>query len=459
MTLIAYRSHFAILANDAFPLLFQAESLSWSNPRSFYNGFFPVGYPFLLRILLLFGRQHIDATGVLFNIALSAGLIWCLMKLMVAQSWSKWWAVLAVTVALFLPEMLRGVLSLRPDYIVTVLATAAFLCYQRKRFDLAGLLLGVSCLFRTHALALVIAFALAGFIFHGKRDVGRLLLSALPFLLLQGFLNLAAGEAFLSSTQGFNVAKMIYGADWRQDQLAPPSTLSIVLAEPVKLLQAYLGQLLSEWYLLLPLVVSLVFKRTREFALIGLLYFLAVGFGGSPRGSLPIQPIAVVCLFGMIAPFLQRRRIAPSTWLPATIVIVIFVGSFVLLERSAAKAGARLRRYQDVGNRLGLRHADHAKQILTDDFAMYFPQIRNASPYMNGGWGPIGIPLYRERIPQFMFDDPIQLHDSLSKRGVKMIVLNQPSTDPRLQATVLKDSTLFFRQNPDISGYAVYRVR
>ncbi len=459
LILVARRSHFAILANDAFPLLFQAESLSFSDPRSFYNGFFPIGYPFLLRGLLLVGRQHIDATGLFFNIALAAPLIWCLLKLVASQGWSKWWSLLGVTVAIFLPEMLRGVLSLRPDYIVTVLATAAFLCYQRERFGLAGLLLGVACLFRTHALALVIAFVIITLIYHNWKAASRLLLFVLPFLALQAALNLAAGESFISSSQGFNVAKMIYGADWRQDQLAPQSALSIILQEPLGFLRAYSAHLLTEWYLLLPLVIAILFRRTRQFALIGLLYFLAVGLGGSPRGSLPIQPIVVVCVLAMLRPLMGSRKWVSSSLIPPIGMLLIFAGSTIMLYRSAAKAGARVQRYQDVGDRLGMRYTNDAKRVLTDDYAMYFPQIRNASPYVNGGWGPIGIPLYRERMPQFMQEDPRQLREALSAQGVRTIVISQPSTDARLQATVQKDSTLFLRQHPDIRGYAVYRVR
>lgn len=455
LLLVARRSHLAILANDAFPLLFQASSLSWSDPRSFYNGFFPIGYPGLLRVLLLFGRQHVDATGVLVNIALALPVIWCLLKLLASQGWSRWWAVLATTVAMLLPEMLRGVLSLRPDFIVTVLATAAFLCMTKHRYGLAGALLGASCLFRTHALVLVIAFAIALLIFQNWRSAARVLLFSAPFLLLQAVINLAAGESPFSSSQGFNIAKMMYGADWRQEGHAMPGAIDIILQEPLVLLRAYSAHLMTEWYLLAPLLISLFFKQTREYGLTGLLYLLGVGLGGSPRGSLPIQPIVIVCLFALLSTYADRAR---AQLVPAAMSLLIFAGASVVLYRAAANAGARIERYQDVGDRLGMRHVGDAKQVLTDDFAMYFPQIENASPYANGGWGPIGIPLYRERMPQFMYDDPKELHDSLASHGVTFIVLSQPSSDPGLEATVVRDTHLFNRQ-PNINRYAVYKVR
>lgn len=457
MTLIAYRSHFAILANDAFPLLFQAESLSMGDARSFYNGFFPIGYPILLRTLLLLGRQHVDATGVFFNLAIAAPMIYALCKLLALQGWKSWWALFGVTIALFLPEMVRGALSLRPDFIVTVLAACALFAYQRKRFGIAGLLLGCSCLFRTHALALVFAFALAALLFHQGKGALRLVIFALPFLLIQGGINLLAGESFFSSAQAFNVAKMINGADWRQQQSIPPSTLSIILAEPLALLKAYFTHLMTEWPFLLALIVGVCLKRSREIAVIALVYFLIVGLGGSPRGSLPIQPFVIVILFAMVSAGVQAK-LSPRSIIPVMEVVMIFLAAGFSLDRSAQKAGARILRYQDVGNRLGVRQIDDAKRILTDDFAMYFPQIKNASPYANGGWGPIGIPLYRERMPQFMQSEPQKLHDALSSRGVNFIVLGQPSTDPRLEETVRKDTSLFFRL-PDISGYAVYITR
>src|ERR1041385_1847015 len=44
MLAAAIVSRFAVLSNDSFPLLWQARHLSFSDPATFYNGFFPIGY-------------------------------------------------------------------------------------------------------------------------------------------------------------------------------------------------------------------------------------------------------------------------------------------------------------------------------------------------------------------------------------------------------------------------------
>jgi hypothetical protein len=458
LVIVSIRSHFAILANDTFPLLFQAEHLSTADPQSFYNGFFPIGYPLTLKALLLFGRQHIDVTGVLLNLALSFGLIYCLIKLLATADLKGLWLILAVTITIFLPEMVRGVLTLRPDFIVAVLATGAFLCYRCNRFDLAGLLLGSACLFRTHALALVIAIVIVTFIFHGWRDVLKCLLFAIPFVALQGLINLYAGESLFASAQGFNIAKMVHGADWRQEQLQSPNALDIILQHPAAFLHAYVSHLLTEWYILIPLIAGIAIRSTRELAFIALLDFLAVGLGGSPRGSLPIQPVAVFCVVGAMLYFLRNSKLLSSRATPITGIILIATAVSVMLYKSATVAGSRVDRYEHLAAKLELQSEDDAKRVLSDDFAMYFPQLANATPHVNGGWGPIGIPVYREHVPQFMYAEPTVLFDSLIAHSIQRVVLRQPSTDPRLQSAV-SQSPAHFERREDISGYAVYKVR
>lgn len=458
LLLASTRSHFAILANDTFPLLFQAENLSTTDPQSFYNGFFPIGYPLILKALLFFGREHIDVTGVILNIVLTFGLVWCLVKLFAGLDLDRWWAMLAASAALFLPEMVRAVLTLRPDLIVAVFAAGAFLCYRRERFDLAGLLLGVACLFRTHALALVISMVVVTVIFHGWRPAMKCLLFSLPFVMMQGLVNLYAGEAFFASAQRFNIAKMIYGADWRQEQHNIPSLKELIWEEPGALARAYFAHLLTEWYLFVPLIAGIAIRATRELSLVALLYLLAVGFGGSPRGSLPVQAIAIFSMAGVLAHLLRGSSILASRVIPLGFTIVIFIASAIVLYRSAGRAGARVERYAVIAKQLEIRSEMDAGRVLTDDFALYFPHPNNATPHVNGGWAPLGMPVYRDRIPQFMQSDASELRDSLAAHNVQWIVLHQPSKDPRLEQTVLRASEQFLRIE-DISGYAVYRVR
>ncbi|HET6513339.1 MAG TPA: glycosyltransferase family 87 protein [Candidatus Kapabacteria bacterium] len=456
LLLTSYRTHFAILANDAIPLLFQAENLSWSDMRSFYNGFFPIGYPATLRLLLIFGREHIDALGVVLNLILAFAMIWGLLKAYTLKL-SIYWAVLAVTVTLFLPEMLRGALSLRPDLIVAVLASVALMAYQRERYALAGAMLGIACLYRTHALALFVAFVIACLLFRNWRHCLKMMLWATPFLILQGVLNLAAGETFFASAQGYNIAKMIQGTGWRDDTVIVPSVVEVISDHPIEVFNAYIHHLLKEWYYLIPLIAGLFVVRSREIALIALLYLLAVGLGASPRGSLPVQAYVAMTLAFIIAPRIPEPRKRGARLVPVVLSVAIVFFSSLLLMRSAENARDRIERYRTLGEGVGLRRPDDAKQVLTDDFALYFPQIENAAPYVNGGWGPIGIPTYRERVPQFMQSDPAALRDSLMKNHVQLIVLKQPSTDTRLELAV-KDSSNFVRQ-ADVSGYAVYKVR
>jgi hypothetical protein len=251
---------------------------------------------------------------------------------------------------------------------------------------------------------------------------------------------------------------MVHGTDWRQEQLRSPNALDIILQHPTAFLQAYVGHLLTEWYILIPLIAGIAIRSTRKLALIASLYVLVVGLGGSPRGSLPIQPIAVLCVAGVMLHFLRNSKLLASSAIPITGVILIAAGGSAMLYRSATSAGARVERYEQLGEMLELQSGGDAKRVLSDDFAMYFPQLANATPHVNGGWGPIGIPVYRERVPQFMHAETAVLRDSLIAHGIQWIVVRQPSTDPRLQSTV-SQSLSHFEKCEDISGYAVYKVR
>src|SRR4051812_34322080 len=70
LLLAAWISHFAVLNNDCFPLRWQADHLSIHNSETFYNGFFPIGYPILLRVAGYTGNSILSL--LIFQIILSA---------------------------------------------------------------------------------------------------------------------------------------------------------------------------------------------------------------------------------------------------------------------------------------------------------------------------------------------------------------------------------------------------
>lgn len=456
LTAVGITSGFAILANDAFPLLFQAEQLTLSDPRTWYNGFFPIGYPLLLKALLLFGRASIDWIAVAFNILVSFGFFFFGKRLFDTTGLKTSWKLIGLLSIAFLPEVLRGVMTIRPDYLVMILSLASFVCIKEERYTWVGVLLGLSYLFRSHMLALV-AGVLAGLLLlKGVRPALTVLLSTLPFVLLQGILNMTASESFLASSQGFNIAKLMYGADWKSEQQITDGAFEIIASDPMRFFAAWMNHLLVEWYFPLIFFIGLFFTESRKFSLIALIYCFIVAAGGSPRGTLPIQPIAVLTVFFLVSRWLNRlddRR----HLIPTAVTILLVTGASIILFKAANKSRTRIERYDEVARGLGLETGGDALRVLTDDFSLYFPNQANAEPRVNGGWGVIGVPVYRERVPQFTEQNPDLLRAKLYSNGVQHIVLSQPTLDPKLLNTISSDTVIFERKQ-DISGYAVYRV-
>jgi hypothetical protein len=457
MLIVALRADFAILANDAFPLLFQAEQMSASYPRSWYNGFFPIGYPLLLKALLLFGRAHIDHLAVLTNIAAVAGLFYFGRRLFDRLDIPTEWKLIGLFTAALLPEMIRGVLSIRPDFLVVVAAIAAFVFIAERKYLLAGTILGIGYLFRSHTLVLIGAAALVMAYSREWRSAMRILMGAAPWIVMQGILNMAAGESFLASSQGFNVAKLMYGVDWKTDTQITNSAFSIIGDDPGLFLSAWAHHLIKEWYLLVILCVGILRVQTRELSAIAVIYLVIVGTGGSPRGSLPVQPVGGYVLLGIISARLSALDVR-FPWLTSAAAAFITLATIGASLQAAGRSRARIERYDHLARALDLNSPGAVRTVLTDDFSLYFPSLANAEPRVNGGWGVVGVPIYRERYPQFVARDSYTLRRKLIQEGVQYVVLLTPTQDPHLAKFIESDSTLFPKMT-NVSGYSIYRVR
>src|SRR4051794_25340440 len=107
LLLAAWISHFAVLNNDCFPLRWQADHLSVRNPETFYNGFFPIGYPLLLRLAGYTGNSILSL--LLLQIILS-GLFALVSFKFLRKFLSIELSVLALIALVFSPQILRAVL-------------------------------------------------------------------------------------------------------------------------------------------------------------------------------------------------------------------------------------------------------------------------------------------------------------------------------------------------------------
>ncbi|HEX5315113.1 MAG TPA: glycosyltransferase family 39 protein, partial [Candidatus Kapabacteria bacterium] len=265
---MAWLSHFAMLSNDVFPLRWQAEHLSLHHPETFYDGFFPIGYPLLLRLASLTGNPVL--TLMLLQIAVA--VLYVLVARRVLQMvLDPEAALLALPLVLFVPQIAGNVLSVTPDFAAALCSLAAFFFIAhasrmvqntRRYIFFAGVSMGIGYLFRTHIIVLSLSCALALLIF----EDGRRLRAALwfcagvtPFVFMQGLLQIWSGHGFFENAQAFNIWRTMYGMDWNNPvAIGGMTAFDVIRENPRVFFAAYWGAIVQGSLYILPSLIALI---------------------------------------------------------------------------------------------------------------------------------------------------------------------------------------------------------
>jgi len=463
-------SHFAILSNDVFPLRWQAERLSFAHPETFYNGFFPIGYPLALRLAEVTGNPVL--TLLLVQIALAslyAILSWRLLRQVLPENAS----LIALPFVLFAPQVVRPMLSPTPDFLAALAVLWGFVLLLSSRGNravlFAGAAFGIGYLFRSHivVLACAILLVLLGMERKNLRTVFSFVLGVLPFILLQGLVQVWSGHGFFENAQVFNVWKTIHGMDWNNPpDLRGKTVLSIILDNPIDFLHACFNGLIDRAAFILPLLIFLIVqartgrgRRTWAIVVAGsFLYLVITSAGSSPRDVAVLIPVVALCAMYIVQVLLERSRLLQRTGLVLAIIILsIMVGLGGLFYFSNVSRG-RIERYAELEDRLGVHSEADAEHIYSDDFDLYFPGLRYTTPRQSGGWPEIGLPGYLAMYPHIS-DFPAKAeHADLVQNGIEYAIYRIPPYDGRGYATVRSDS-LLFRSIYRTPLHEVYRVQ
>ncbi len=466
----AVASRFAVLSNDAFPLRWQAEHLSLKNPESFYNGFFPIGYPILLR-LVSFTHEPLAVLEILQ--ALTAGLFALFAIWFFARYSGRLGMLIALTLTLFYPSVIRAVLSATPDFAVALAALLAFYAIAKRSYGIAGLALGIGSLFRTHMLALIVAVILALILY--ERDgrlmkLLRLCLTTIPFVLLQGFFQVWSGHDFFETSQAINVYRMMYGIDWSH----PPTNLnagvvSLIAHDPMRFASAYLGNLWSSAFAIIPILGVLIWQvrsKNRPTSLLviltaSLIYLLIVTIGYSPRAVVLVWPVVVLAITMILQYALRLNsptmlRAAPLRWMVAGLLLVAIFATIEIFL-GANHAAARVSEYTRIEDALNVRTPEEAQRIYTDDFGLYFPHLDAITPRTSGGWAEIGLPNYLEENPHLTDSTAEGLRASLLQNDLHTLIFRIPPINQRAYTSAAEDST-HFKIHFRTAHHAIYSV-
>jgi hypothetical protein len=480
-------SHFAILINDVFPLNWQAEHLSFARPESFYDGFFPIGFPLLLRIVSFTGNSIL--TLILVQIALAplyAALVYRMIdKLEPGRS-----ASILLPLALFAPPIIHAILGATPDFFaaLAVLVGCLFIVRQNGKWNypLAGLGVGIGCLFRSHILVLAVTLSLSILIFekdHRLRAFIGFCCGVLPFVIAQGLLQVWSGHGFFENAQAFNIWKAMHGMDWSNPPaLAHSSATSIIFGNPAFFFISTRKWILQNSLYFIPFVAGTIFllvhrgagnfARSKPLLLLtvaSFVYLVITSVGKSTSAFTPVIPIAAACVVPMIDFVFSLRGMKFHdrylTILTVLIWISCIIGFYLFIERQAS----RVEDYAEIEQLLELHSASGIsqnagerstldKRIYTDDYDLYFPVEHYHVPLTSGGWAEVGLPLYSKEFPHIRNASSEEERSDLLQHGIQWAIYRTPPYDP-LGYQNVKSDTAHFRLTYRTRFHEIYRVQ
>ncbi len=451
-------SHFAILSNDVFPLRWQAEHLSFHDPATFYNGFFPIGYPLLDWLASVIGNPVL--TMMLLQIALAPVYVFLVQRILMRVN-GRDATVAALPLVLFAPQIISNVLSATPDFLAALCVLVGFRFIFRDdrpgRFVTVGIALGIGYLFRAHVIVLALALAAACLFIERPRPFracGLLLLGTVPFVVAQGILQVWSGHGFFESDQAFNIWRMMHGSNWNHPPaLSGASATGVILSDPGLFFTALLEQLLSESLYLIPCLLALILlamlgriRSQRPIAIIltaTILYLLVTACGGSPRNIIIIAPVVAAALMLVIDAAMVRIAVETKRRTALAVGTVLWALGAVGTIVFSLHADRRVEDYREVERLLHVGTPAEAAHIFTDDFDLYFPDLRYTTPRTSGGWPELGLPAYAARFPHIPDSTAAVLHASLGREGIHWAVFRQPPYNPALYLLVSTDTSQF----------------
>ena len=442
---------FHLCLNDFWAWSFFAARMDFGDAGTFQNGFMPPAFAVFLKLL---GPSR-EIAGAFVLTLLSVLVAACAIGKIVLRNSTTGAAALAIAALALFPPFLQSGLTAGPDIVVASLVAIAVAIYWSEGCGLrggllAGAVLGLAVLVRSHALFAALGILVASALVDRKisRAAGGLVFGLLVGVMVQILVNLAAGEAAWSNTQAFNVHKMVYGMDWYAPVTPESSSIqSIIADEPALFFRQWAGALLRSGVWLLGPAVALIFGwHSRQTALLrlsgasliaGALYTIPVSLGDSPRATvvisaLIIPPVAILILE------LRRRRVA----VPAlAIAAVIAVGVVMGLRSDRQFLIHNFNQHNDfqiLESRLASLGVNNAREVFTDDFDLYFRSIEGQRPLTKGGWGLIGIEGWAEQFPQLPTDDAAGFLESCRANGVRYLALTRKSRRLGSQFAILR---------------------
>jgi hypothetical protein len=334
-------------------------------------------------------------------------------------------------------------------------------------FFCAGLLFGVSALFRYHALVAAVLLGLALLAVYPRQWKSAFFVAIGTALAYspQWAVNLLSGHGLMETQFGpMNVYDLMHGLNWyRITSLKLPGSVGhIIASDPGLFARKYLSALWSFKQAYLPAFFAAAFERDPRarrvavaLALWSGAYFVFFSATTSGRQALLVAPLTFVTL-GMSARVLWTRWKFSSPLSARLPALPSAVRRYALVLFAALLLGLQF--YRDIGlvkTRARARDATmaveafvkksgvtRAQQVFTSDFNLYFRTLPGPVPYFNGGAPRLGTYLYNETFPEFPVDSPEAFVAACRARGVRFVVLDAGSRDLSAPLAALYDGAI-----------------
>lgn len=461
--------NFHVYLNDFWIFRLTARTSDWSDPGSFFDGFFPYLYPAIVKII---PDSSLLVVAGLLSVVAGAIALW-LVFMTGSRITNAWWGLVPLWMVAFHPEFFTyvtnpgtDILALLPLALMILILTSIStdnLSGPKLSWYLfsAGLLVGVAATIRYHA-AIFIVIPLVFVLLRpsGKiRGILFVLVGAGIAYLPQFVVNISAGKGLFETFQGFNVYRQAVGVDWyttsslAADQYS--SILTVIVNHPSEFFIGFASNLASFVFPLFVIAMGTWLSfGTRHFALLvsflvgTFVYSLFVSMAFSGRAFiliLPVWGIASAVVFSRVHGWL--KRIGDQPWLaPKPVGFVVAVGLLfgtfgwiasdiqvgfgrVDLERSRVNYSAVLENTVNSGD---------MDAVFSNDFNFYSTEIDGFVPRYNGGLVQIGTsprPLW----PEIDTTSVDSFLCSAFREGIQYVVWNPANSsgvDPTLAQTL-----------------------
>lgn len=460
-SICGFYMRFQVAHNDFWGVLYYSKHLSFSEPASFYNGFFPIGYPFLLHFI---PYSFVTYFAFALSIALTGLFVGWLSSLffLISKSFGGLLAVLVATISY--PLFFHYANTTSPDIGAAAFSMGGIYFLWKHEFQdqhnihqvrddiLSGLFFGCSALFRSHGIVSAAAILLAYSIMLGVRTLWKRktipITLALVYMIQVGA-NLFSGHGALENSQNFTAYITFHGMmNWWH---IPPDVYSFSVVDqffkdPIGFIELLIPLFLALSIYALPALLCIFFlqksleKKFSWFALIAILAYsavVAIGTSASDRGPFPILGMAFICS-GLLSIELWHRgqKVLAFSKIARTVAVVIlasatlWVGSgwfstdwdFLNLYRGQSE------NFRIIETRLVAKGMRSPAEVFTNKFVLYFPDMPPYRPFKNGGWENYSLWHYRQEFPEMPTDSWEAFISACSANNIRFLVLT-PGAD------------------------------